>query len=60
MEYVIISILVIVLILLFIIIFKRNNNSDIIDKVSKTEVSLIKEINDFRNSFSHEFNHFTL
>ena len=52
MLYIIIGLLVIVIILILINIFKKNNNNEIIDKINKNEVELIKEISDFKNDFS--------
>lgn len=56
MDYVIISLLGLIIILLIVIIFKRNNNSDTVDKLNKLEISLIKEISDFKQDFSKDIN----
>ena len=53
MDYVIIGLLGLVIILLFILLLRKNNN-DINDKINKTEISLIKEIGDFKHDFSSE------
>ncbi len=55
MEYIIIGLLIIVIILLIILIFKKNN-SDLNDKISRTELNLIKEIGEFKHDFSVELN----
>ncbi len=52
MQYIILSFLTINLILILLLIFKKNNNSDIIDKLNKQEISIVKEIGDFKNDFS--------
>lgn len=56
MNYIIIGLLVLIIILLIIVIFKKNNDSNLTDKVNKIEVSLIKEISDFKQDFSHSIN----
>ena len=52
MEYIIVSLLILIIILILINIFKKNSN----DEIGKLEVSIIKEINEFRNKFSHDIN----
>ncbi len=56
MEYVIIGLLIIVLILLIVLILRKNNNNELNDKLSKTELSLVKEIGNFKHDFSTELN----
>ena len=56
MDYIIIGLLSVVIILLIIIIFRKNNNYDTVDKLSKLEISLIKEISNFRQDFSKDIN----
>ncbi len=51
MEYIVLALLIIILVLIVILLLKKNNNSD--DKINKLEISLIKEIGDFKNDFSH-------
>ena len=46
LEYVVIGLLVLIVILIIILLFKKNNSSDVIDKLSKTEISIIKELSD--------------
>lgn len=51
MDYVIIVLLLIILILLIIfILLKKNNNYD--EKINRLEISIVKEIGDFKNDFS--------
>jgi len=52
MEYIILSLLIIILILLVILLFKKNNNSETNDKINKLEISVIKEIGEFKNDFT--------
>jgi len=51
MEYVIIALLVIIIILLIILIFRKQDNNDLKEKLSRTEINLIKEIGDFKHDF---------
>ena len=52
MEYVILGLLIVILILLVILILRKNNNTDTADKINRLEISMIKEIGDFKNDFS--------
>ena len=54
MEYVIIGLLVIAIILLVANLFKKNNNMDITDRLSKLELSLVKEIGEFKVNFAND------
>ena len=56
MEYVIIGLLIIIIILLIILMTKKNNNTELNDKLSRTEISVIKEIGDFKHNFSSDIN----
>ena len=56
MEYVIIFLLVVIILLLFVLLFKKSGNSDVVDKINKYEVNIIKEISDFKQDFSHNIN----
>lgn len=56
MEYIIIALLVVIIILLLVLIFRKNNNNELNDKLSKTEISLIKEISNFKDDFSYRLN----
>ena len=55
MEYIIISLLGVAIVLLLFLIF-RKSNSDINDKLSRTEINMIKEIGEFKHDFSGELN----
>ena len=53
MEYIVIGLLILIIILLMVVIFKCKSDSNIIDKMNKTEISIIKEIGEFKHDFSH-------
>lgn len=48
----IIILIIVVIILITTIINKNSNNTEIVDKLNKSEISTIKELNDFQNTFS--------
>ena len=52
MEYVIIGLLIVAIILLLANLFKKNNNMDITDRLSKLELSVVKEIGEFKVNFA--------
>ena len=52
MEYVILGLLILIVIMLLIIILRKNTNKDAEEKISKLEISMIKEIGEFKNDFS--------
>ena len=56
MEYVLLGLLIIVIVLLIILLMRKNNYSEINDKLSRTEINVIKEIGDFKHSFSTDIN----
>lgn len=56
MEYVIIGLLIIILMLIIILVFKVKSNFNVVEKVNKVEINLIKEISDFKQDFSHDIN----
>ena len=52
MEYIIIGLLIILIILVIILLLKKNNgkeNLDMIERLSRFEVNITKEIGDFKN-----------
>ena len=53
-EYIIIGLLVIVIILIVILLFKGNNS--LIERISKVELSTVKELSTFRNELSRSLN----
>ncbi len=56
MDYIIIGILVIILILVVISLFKNINESNITERLGKLEVSMMKEMGDFKNELSRNMN----
>ena len=56
MEYVILTILVVILICVVILIIRKNNNNDVYDKMSKLELSVVKELGTFKADLAKEFN----
>ena len=54
MEYIIIGLLVIVIILIIILLFRGNNN--LVERISKSELSTVKELSDFRNELTRSLN----
>lgn len=56
MEYITIGLLIIIIILLIVLITRKNDNSELNDKLSRTEISVIKEIGDFKHNFSSDIN----
>lgn len=56
MEYVILTILVVILISVVILIIRKNNNNDVYDKMSKLELSVVKELGTFKADLAKEFN----
>ena len=53
MEYVILGLLITIVIMLLIIILRKNTNKEIDEKINKLEISMIKEIGEFKTDFSH-------
>ena len=56
MEYIVIGLLIIIIILLIVLITRKNDNSKLNDKLSRTEISVIKEIGDFKHNISSDIN----
>ena len=54
MEYVIVGLLVLAIILLLINLLRKNNNTDIVDRLSSLELSMVKEIGDFKVNFASD------
>ncbi len=53
-EYIIIGLLVIVIILIVILLFKGNNS--LVERISKVELSTVKELSNFRNELTRSLN----
>ena len=56
MEYVFLGLLILIVILLVILLFKKQDNSKLFEKMNRTEISVIKEIGDFKHDFSSDLN----
>ncbi len=54
MEYVMVGLLIVVILLLIVSLFKKNNNIDITDRLSKLELSVVKEISEFKINFASD------
>ena len=54
MEYVIVGLLVVAIILLLVNLFKKNHNMEVVDRLSKLELSLVKEIGEFKVNFAND------
>lgn len=54
MDYIIIGILGIILILLLVNVFKKNHDREIIDRMSKLELEVVKEIGEFKVGFTND------
>lgn len=52
MDYIIIGLLILILILVVVSIFKNINESNITERLGKLEVSMMKEMGDFKNDLS--------
>lgn len=55
MEYVIVGLLVVIIILLIVLLTRKNNN-ELNEKLSRTEINVIKEISEFKHNFSNDLN----
>ena len=56
MEYVLMGLLIVVVILEIVLIFKKQNNNELEEKISRTEVNVVKEIGEFKHDFSSDLN----
>jgi DNA recombination protein RmuC len=56
MEYLVIGLLVLVIILLIILLTRKNDNSELIEKMNRTEINVVKEIGDFKHDFYSDIN----
>ena len=53
MEYIMLGLLITIVIMLLILILRNNTNKSLDEKISKLEISVIKEIGEFKTSFAH-------
>ncbi len=56
MEYIIIGLLSVTIILLIILVIKNKNNESVVDRIGRIETNVVKEIGDFKATFSHDIN----
>lgn len=54
MEYIILSMLGIIIVLLLVVILKKRNDADIVDRMSKLELQVVKEIGEFKIGFTND------
>ena len=54
MEYIIMGMLALVICLLLIIILRKRNDTDIVDRMSKLELEVVKEIGEFKIGFTND------
>ena len=54
MEYVIVGLLVLAIILLLINLLRKDNNTDVVDRISSLELSMVKEIGEFKVNFASD------
>lgn len=52
MEYIIIGLLIAIIILLFFLLFRKNNDMEMTERLGKLEVSVIKELGEFKNDLN--------
>lgn len=54
MEYIIIGLNIFILLLLIILIVRNKNHENVVEKISKLETDIVKEIGDFKSDFSRD------
>ena len=54
MEYVILGMLGIIIVLLLVMMLKKRNDTDIVDRMSKLELQVVKEIGEFKIGFTND------
>ena len=54
MEYIILIMLGIIIVLLLVVILKKRNDTDIVDRMSKLELQVVKEIGEFKIGFTND------
>lgn len=54
MEYVILGMLGIIIVLLLVMMLKKRNDADIVDRMSKLELQVVKEIGEFKIGFTND------
>ena len=56
MEYIILGLLIVVVVLLVVLLLRKNDNNELNEKLSRTEINVIKEIGEFKHDFSSDMN----
>lgn len=56
MEYLTVGLIIIVLILLVVLLTKKNNDNEMIERLGRFEVTILKDINDFKDSLTKSLN----
>ena len=54
MEYIILGMLGIIIVLLLVMMLKKRNDADIVDRMSKLELQVVKEIGEFKIGFTND------
>lgn len=54
MEYAMLGMLGLIIVLLVIILFRKRNDSDIVDRMSKLELEVVREIGEFKVNFAND------
>ena len=55
-EYIILGLLIVLIILVIFLLFKKANYNEVYEKLSRTEINVVKEIGDFKHDFSSDLN----
>ena len=53
MQYIILGLLIVIVVLLVVLLVRKNTNNETNEKLSKLEISMIKEIGNFKTDFAH-------
>ena len=56
MDYAFLGLLILIVVLEIALLLKKQNNKELEEKVSKTELSIVKEIGNFKHDFSSDLN----
>ncbi len=54
MDYIIIGLLIVVILLLLVNLFKKKNDNELIERLGKLELGMVKELGDFRTNFTND------
>lgn len=56
MDYIVIGLLVVILVLLVLVFNKKNNDSEMTERLGRFEVTILKEVSDFKSSLTKDLN----